>query len=111
MARPQSLKKLQTQHLKCRSWMHAWEHELTTLERIGQAQLLILTLRCTRCGTKRTDEIRRSNGQLEARAYTERPKNYLIDDVKSWGGRVEFNNNVRLELVNRTMKGGKRGKK
>lgn len=110
MARPVSFTRLDTTHLKCRSWLHAWEHEVTIVEHVGRSTVLVVHLRCLRCGTKRTDEVMRSTGRLNHRSYKDRPKNYLVKGV---GNRVTFNNGVRLELTMRmSPKGGKkRGKK
>lgn len=86
--------------LKCRSLRHSWEPEYTTVERIDRVKMYVLHLRCTRCETTRVDTIQAATGERDGRAYGY-PEKYLIGDLAAWGGRTEFTNNIRRELVSR----------
>lgn len=99
MAR-QSLAQLETEHLECRSWAHAWDYDVSYVERVGRMSVLELHLTCTRCKGGRVDRFNRSTGRLISRHYVY-PKDYVVEKLERWGGRRRFNNNVRVELFRR----------
>lgn len=98
--KPSGFKDLDTEHLKCRSLGHAWEPELSVLTTVDRRQAFEVTLGCVRCGTERRDYIYTTDGERAKRGYTYVP-GYLVDDIKSWGGRWEFMRNARVELYGR----------
>jgi hypothetical protein len=102
-----TFKGMDTKNLECRVLMHAWEHKQTFLTKEGRVELLELRLECLRCPTVRIDVYLRSKGVLDSRQYRH-PDNYLVEELKSWGGRKIFNNNIRIELFSRYIKGAKR---
>lgn len=96
-----SFKALNTDHLKCRAWRHSWDLDYVALETIKRRQAYEAHLFCMRCGTTKTLHIARTSGEpLKTHRYGY-ATNYLIEDVKSWGGRREFNRNVLLEILDR----------
>lgn len=104
---PGGLRELETAHLKCRSLQHAWDPKGLQVIYWDRKQARSLRLECLRCAGERIDIMLWSTGELVSRVY-HHPKNYLIEDVPSWGGRREFNNNVRRELYGRLSKKGKK---
>jgi hypothetical protein len=94
---PDGFRDISTTHLECRSWLHAWDFRETEIKRGGY---LILKLICTRCKTYRYDTIVRYTGEVVRRQYVY-PEGYTIDNIPSWGGRKEFNWNVRRTLIER----------
>lgn len=104
MKTAKSFREMSTRHLECRHLNHAWKHQMTFMRE--QRTIAEVHLQCTRCKATRIDNYIRSSGELEGRAY-QHPDTYLIKDVKSWGGRKEFNSNVRRELIGRYVKGQK----
>lgn len=97
---PKGFREIRTDFLSCRAWSHAWQHRSTRVRRDSIGRVFDVTLECLRCGTVRTDTIDAGSGQLDGRGYRH-AEGYLIDDVPSWGGRKEFNGNVRRELYRR----------
>ena len=87
-----------TEHLECRSWQHAWEHEVTFVTTVERRKAYELHLRCMRCPARRRDMI--VAGAVVSRVY-DYPDGYLLDDAKSWGSRAVVNANVRTELMER----------
>ena len=57
-------------------------------------------LHCTRCDGYRIDRFNRPTARLISRKYMY-PEGYVVEDLKHWGGRRRFNQNVRVELFNR----------
>lgn len=106
---PKGFKELKTNHLTCRSLLHAWDPKQTTRVTVeGGAQAWEIYLVCSRCKTPATDLIYVSDGtRVKPRQY-QHVEGYLIADVPSWGGRKEFNGNVRRELYGRLSQGGKK---
>ena len=105
MKKAQAFKEMKGDHLKCRSLQHAWDTRQAVLVRYDGRECVELTLRCMRrgCRTERVDTATRSGEVLNRRYY--HPDMYLIEDLKSWGGRAEFNQNVRRELYHRLLGG------
>lgn len=97
----QSLSQLETAHLKCRSWAHAWDYEVSYVERVGNSRILELHLHCERCDGYRIDTFDRpSQPRLISRKYVY-PEGYVVVDLKRWGGRRHFNQSVQGELFSR----------
>lgn len=86
--------------LECRAWTHPWKHKQTFVERDGRTPVVRFLLRCTNCKGEREDTHRRSNGELLKRTYRH-PNGYLISKPDEWGGRKVFNQNAKLELIER----------
>lgn len=104
MPKAKGFKDLQTDHLKCRSLLHAWDPIETNLIRVGNRRAFEVELECLRCGGGRTDQIAMSGGELIKRVY-HYPDNYIVEELKSWGGRGELLRNARVELYSRLEKG------
>jgi hypothetical protein len=103
MAPTKRYRALDTDHLECRSWAHAWEHVTTFVSKVGRSTVYELHLRCTRCNGERFDIIIRGQG-LDKRRYRH-PPGYLITGLdQDWGGRKAFNQNAREELYGRLAK-------
>lgn len=102
-----SLSKLETNHLKCRSWRHAWDLEMNVVQVLDRRRVYELNLACLRCGATRVDTYLPGQGLL-SRAYGH-PEHYLVDgeEVDSYGGRARFNVAVSDELVKRVTRAGK----
>jgi hypothetical protein len=104
---PKGFKDLKTEHLKCRSLSHAWDPKMTMKVVMDGLHVWQVHLVCRRCKTPATDFIYVSDGtRMKPREY-HHVEGYLIEDVPSWGGRKEFNGNVRRELYGRLSQGGK----
>lgn len=104
---PKGFKDLETKHLQCRSLTHGWDPKQTTRVIVDGVQAWEVYLVCRVCKTPATDTVRVSDGtRLKPRQY-HHVEGYLITDVPSWGGRKEFNGNVRRELYGRLSQGGK----
>ena len=93
---------LETNHLKCRGWGHAWEAKVSYVVEGRRRRGYELHLKRERCTATRTD-LRVQGIGLEARAYT-RPDGYDIKDIKGWGGRQLFNRNASDHLLDRISK-------
>jgi hypothetical protein len=93
----QGFKEISTTHLECRSLMHAWNFIETHVMKGG---ILQIKLQCMRCTTYRYDQVERFSGEVIRRQYVY-PSGYNVDDLPNWGGRKEFNWNVRRELIRR----------
>ena len=65
--------------------------------------VLQVKLVCLRCETYRYDQVMRFSGEVIRRQYVY-PGGYMVDNLATWGGRKEFNWNVRRELIKRWMK-------
>lgn len=90
--------RLRTEHLKCRGWGHAWDHELTLVV-AGRRRMYELRLRCMRCETRRVDIVTVNTGEVTRRVYRY-PDGYLVTQLDAtWGGRVPFRRYVTKELV------------
>jgi hypothetical protein len=105
----EALAEMDTEHLKCRTWMHPWDVEVTYSMTFRRSEHLEIHLYCERCGGQRIDLVKRSTGELMRRRYIH-PEGYMVEDLKSWGGRSTFNANVRVELYERYAVGAKKKK-
>lgn len=101
-----AFQQLTTKHLECRNLNHSWIHKDT--EVISRYGWLRLWFRCSRCLTERIDTRIRKTGELESRRYIY-ANSYLVEELKSWGGRKQFNRNVSIELMERYVKQKKGG--
>lgn len=105
--RPKAFKDLKTDHLKCRALAHHWDPIQTTLITHDRRRAWEVSLVCLVCKSPATDIVYMTDGmRAKPRAY-HHAEGYLIDNVPDWGGRKEFNANVRRELYTRLEKGGK----
>jgi hypothetical protein len=96
--RPEAFAAMADEHLRCRAWYHAWEPVITYVSMVGRQQVYELHLRCLRCDAERIDE--RTVKGLVRRAYRH-PDGYLVGNLKAWGGRSTFTQNVHHELLSR----------
>lgn len=107
--------------LLCRQLVHQWNITMTMVTTISRQRVYGMQIDCERCPMFRKDWVSASTGELVKREYGHYDEKgvprsgyypgYLVKDIPAWGGRIEFNNNARLELAHRTVKGAKRGKK
>lgn len=99
------LRDLKTNHLKCRSFMHPWDIEYTTIIRVDRKRTYESHLRCPRCKGTKVIYVAVATGERNVKAPKyDYPKDYVVEDLKSWGGRSELNANVIRELMLRSMK-------
>lgn len=97
--RTERLRDMETDHLQCRLWGHAWDHTLTVMSRVGRKLAYELHLTCLRCGGERRDTV--YQGVAEKRSYSY-ADGYLIEGgQKAWGGRSTFHANANDTLLAR----------
>ena len=108
MRKSQAFREMKTPHLKCRALAHPFDPKQTFQIRMDGRAVWEVHLVCLRCKVPATDYIFVSDGtRVKPRVYDRYPDGYLIEEVDQWGGRKEFNGNVRRELYSRMAKGGK----
>ena len=91
-----SLPEYRDPFLTCRTFGHAWKLTRTGVDLEGSSMVL-LTLTCRSCGTKRTDIVGRHTGRLASRRY-DYPEGYRH---KTKTARTEY----RIEFLSRTLEG------
>ena len=104
MTKVSSFAGMDQKFLECRVLRHAWEHVITTVQREGRTDMVVLNFSCMRCGAEREDVRRLRDREMQGRIYRH-PMGYVVTELKSaWGGRAVFNDNVLEELISRYLK-------
>lgn len=106
MKKARAFKEMSDDTLKCRSLGHAWDIEMVTRHREDGESVWHVAHVCIRrgCGTTRLDVVPVGTSLDLPYTLSRRygyPDDYLIDDVKSWGGALLVKRNSRDVLLRR----------
>ena len=90
-----------TDILMCRVYGHAWETQVTFVSKEGRTKVYDSTIICPRCNSTRQDITGASKGALVSRIYSHGEGYVMALDGRT---RLQFNREVKLELLERLAK-------